>query len=186
MTDLTARLDALEAEVQALRDREAIRQAIYAYARGVDRADMDLLDAAFHDDATDDHGNFSGTKADALAALKRSGENPAVTASMHHIGNILIDLRGDTADVESYFVAWQRREEDGKTWTRTRAGRYLDRFERRDGTWRVASRRVIDDWSRLDAVIQTAREVGDRNTHGRRSQTDASYEVPGFAGALKR
>ena len=102
-----------------------------------------------------------------------------------NLGNILIDLAGDVANVETYFLAVQRREEDGKTFTRTRAGRYLDRFEKRDGVWRVANRRVIDDWSRLDEVVQAAREVGPDNTHGTRDRTDASYEVEGFMDRYK-
>ncbi|MBF9032669.1 nuclear transport factor 2 family protein [Rhodobacterales bacterium HKCCE2091] len=168
-------MEALTEEVRYLRDCEDIRQAMYAYARGVDRADLDLIGPSFHDDAEDDHGNFRGDKAAVMSALKRSGENPAVTGSMHHLGNMLIDLRGDVADVETYFVAYQRREEDGRIYTRARAGRYLDRFEKRDGRWRVKSRRVVDDWSRLDEVVETAREVGADNTHGARDRTDASY-----------
>ena len=179
--DTDRRLATLEAELRRLSDHEAIRQAMYAYARGVDRADLSLIAAAFHDDAQDDHGNFRGGKAEVLAALKRSGENPSVTASQHHLGNILIDLTGDEARVETYFVAWQRREEGGRTFTRTRAGRDLDLFTRRDGHWRVQTRRVIDDWSRLDEVVATAREVGPDNTHGRRDGADASFEMPGFA-----
>ena len=181
IAELAAKVEAMGAELAYLRDCEEIRQAMYAYCRGVDRADMDLLDAAFHEDAIDDHGNFSGTKEDAMAALRKSGKNPEVKASMHHLGNVLIDLRGDVADVESYFVAYQRREMDGKTYTRSRAGRYLDRFVKRDGRWRVLSRKVVDDWSRLDEVVETAREVGPKNTICTRDRNDASYAMEGFA-----
>lgn len=184
--DLEKQVKALSEEVQRLRDCEDIRQAMYAYARGVDRGDRDLLEPAFHDDAEDDHGNFRGDKAAALAALKRSAENKATTASFHHLGNILIDLRGDEADVESYFLATQRKEEDGKTYTRTRAGRYLDHFVKRDDVWRVLKRRVIDDWSRLDEVVQTAHEVGPENNHGTRDRTDPSYTVEGFLDRRKK
>lgn len=175
----------MRAELAELRNHEAIRQALYAYARGIDRADQDLLKPAFHDDAYDDHGNFRGSKADALAAFKRSGQNPDVKASMHHLGNILIDLQGDFAHVETYFLAYQQREEGEKIYTRCRAGRYLDRFEKRDGRWRVLERRVVDDWSRLDEVVQTAREVGPENTICTRDRSDASYRMEGFAARHK-
>lgn len=181
LEQLEQRLDALSEDLERLRDHEEIRQAMYAYARGVDRADLALIGPAFHDDAEDDHGNFRGDKAAVLTALKRSGDNPDVTASMHHLGNILIDLRGNVADVETYFVAYQRREEGGKTYTRIRAGRYLDHMEKRDGRWRVLKRKVIDDWSRFDEVVATAREVGADNTHGQRGREDASYAVEGLA-----
>lgn len=173
-------MTALEAEVQRLRDHEEIRQAIYTYARGVDRGDQALLEPCFHDEAIDDHGNFSGSKSDALAALAKSAANPATTASVHHIGNILIDLRDDEAFVETYFMASQRKEIEGKTFTRMRVGRYLDRFVRDRGCWQVIHRQVVDDWSRLDEVIQTAHEVGPENHHATRDRSDLSYSVPGF------
>ncbi|WP_417207927.1 nuclear transport factor 2 family protein [Antarctobacter sp.] len=181
IAELQRRIEALDREVTRQRDCEEIRQAMYAYARGVDRADAALFEAAFHDDAYDDHGNFRGDKAQTVATLRRSGQNPEVKASMHHIGNILIDLEGNFANVESYFVAYQRREVGDRTYTRSRAGRYLDRFEKRDGRWRVLRRRVVDDWSRLDEVGQTAREVGPENTLCTRDRHDASYEMEGFA-----
>lgn len=183
---LERRLDAFDEELGQLRDCEEIRQAMYAYARGVDRGDQELLAPAFHDDAYDDHGNFRGNKADALAALGRSAQNKDVKASMHHLGNILIDLEGDFANVETYFVAYHRRVIDGKTYTRSRAGRYLDRFEKRDGRWRVLNRRVVDDWSRLDQVVQTALEVGPDNTICTRDRNDPSYKMEGFADRHKR
>lgn len=177
---LLAQISALAADVQRLKDHEAIRQAMYTYARGVDRADQTLLEPCFHDDAVDDHGNFSGSKADALSALAKSAKNPQTTASFHHLGNILIDLRGDEAFAESYFMASQRKEMDGKTFTRMRVGRYLDRFVRQDGQWQVIHRRVVDDWSRLDEVVETAREVGPDNHHATRDRNDLSYSMDGF------
>ena len=185
MDELKAQLAALAAEVTRLRDHEDIRQAMYAYARGVDRGDADLLEPAFHDACEDDHGNFRGDKATALAALAKSALNPAVTGSVHHLGNILIDYHGDSADVETYFMASQRREEGGKLWTRMRVGRYLDHFVKENGRWSVLRRQVIDDWSRLDEVVQVAREVGPDNNHGTRDRNDPSYAIPGFVADRK-
>lgn len=184
-TSVENQVAALAEELRRLRDHEEIRQAMYAYARGIDRGDQSLLQPSFHDDAEDDHGNFKGDKAAALAAFKKSAANKQTTASFHHLGNVLIDLKGDVADVETYFVAVQRRELDGKTYTRTRAGRYLDRFERRDGVWRVARRKVIDDWNRLDEVVQVAAEIGPDNHLGTRDLTDPSYAVEGFMDRYK-
>lgn len=183
--DLHEQLKALAEEVRYLRDHEEIRQAMYAYARGVDRGDQELLAKAFHEDAYDDHGNFKGDKATTLASLKRSAQVKETTASFHHLGNILIDHKGDEADVETYFMASQRREESGKTHIRMRCGRYLDHFVKRDGMWRVLNRRVVDDWSRLDEAVATAREVGPDNNHGRRDRRDPSYAVAGFLDSRK-
>jgi 3-phenylpropionate/cinnamic acid dioxygenase small subunit len=179
--DLNNQIKALAEEVRILRDHEEIRQAMYAYARGVDRGDQDLLNACFHDQADDDHGNFKGDKATALAALEKSAKNKATLASVHHLGNILIDLKGEEADVETYFMASQtKREEDGRTFTRMRVGRYLDHFVKEDGVWQVIKRKVIDDWSRLDEVVSTAREIGPDNNIGTRDRTDPSYDLENF------
>lgn len=176
-------ISSIEQTVARLAAHEEIRQAMYAYARGVDRLDEALITGAYHDDAWDDHGNFRGDRTTAVGVIMHRGATGATIASMHQIGNVLIDLHDDdeSADVETYFVAYQLRNVDGRTFTRMRAGRYLDRFERRDGRWRIAKRHVVDDWSRLDEVVASAPEVGADNTLGVRTREDASYALAGFA-----
>lgn len=187
MTDAPESLDVLSARLQHLMDHEEIRQAMYAYARGVDRLDPALIVAAYHDDAFDHHGGWTATGGAGVAEkIVGRGRVGDVTASMHHIGNILIDLKGDAADVEAYFIAYHRLERDGKTFTRARAGRYLDRFERRDGRWRIARRRVVDDWSRLDEVVATAKEIGPGCLLGTRDFDDPSHDIEHFLDGRKR
>ena len=48
-------------EICELWDREAIRDCLHRYARGVDRFDRELILSAFHPDALDEHGKFVGT-----------------------------------------------------------------------------------------------------------------------------
>ena len=77
-----------------LADREAIRDCLYRYSRGVDRCDEEVLRSAYWEDAFDDHVLFSGTRepfiAWVLPALR------AMEQSMHMIGNILIRLHGES------------------------------------------------------------------------------------------
>ncbi|MTB88965.1 nuclear transport factor 2 family protein [Aeromicrobium senzhongii] len=152
---------------------------MYSYARGTDRCDPDLIADAYHEDAWDDHGNFRGGRDVVVDTIV--GRGAAARASMHHLGNVLIELLGDTAHVETYFMACQDLEIDGARFTRMRAGRYLDRFERRDGRWRVAHRTVVDDWSRLDEVVATAPSVTDECHRGTRDRTDPSYGLSDFS-----
>jgi len=144
-----------DALLQQLLDREAIREVMTRYCRGVDRRDDDLIRAAYHPDAFDDHGNFTGSREAVVTKVR----NSTVTASMHHIGNVDIELDGDVAWVETYFVAYASHEIDGRTYDSARGGRYLDRFERRDGRWAVARRKVADDWAHMDEVVRRP-EVG--------------------------
>ena len=52
-----------EAELAAVRDelaRAEIRDAMFRYCRGVDRADRALIRSAYHPDAHDKHGKYDG------------------------------------------------------------------------------------------------------------------------------
>lgn len=173
---------ALVAAVRELLDKEEIRQVMYAYARGTDRCQPDLIRDAYHSDAWDDHGNFAGGREHVVETIVGRGATAPV--SMHHLGNVLIELQGDGANVETYFMACQVLEREGRTYTRIRAGRYLDRFERREGRWRVARRRVVDDWSRLDEVVATAPSVTDECHHSTRGADDPSFELSDFTRVL--
>ena len=125
----------LERRVNELEDREAIRQTIYTYARGTDRCHRELIESAYHHDAWDDHGSFSGDRSTVVDTISANGSG--AINSQHLIGNMLIELHGDMARVETYFQACQTRTLDGRDFTRIRAGRYLDRFEKREGRWRI-------------------------------------------------
>ena len=139
--------DGLMRRLAEMADRMEIHQTLMRYCRGVDRADEDLINSAFHPGAIDDHGTPRPATELAYGVARTSHSQ-----LMHFTGNVLIELEGDTAYVESYFMSISPTDVDGKTHTRFRAGRYLDRFERRDGAWKIAHRMVVDEWARLDEV----------------------------------
>src|SRR5436190_1393604 len=112
-------------------DREAIRDCLYRYARGVDRCDEEMLRSAYWEDAVDDHLEFSGTREEFLAYALPGLRS--MDQRQHIIANILIRIDGARADVESYFYGYQRlRPDGGDPRDFIGAGRYLDQFERRD------------------------------------------------------
>lgn len=126
-------------------DREMIRDCLYRYCRGIDRVDETLLRSACWPGGIDNHGAYNGTTDGfidwAMHAL------PGIERGIHQLHNILIELRGDEAAVESYFSALQRQPgSDGGLVELYMAGRYVDRFEKRRGEWRVADRVVVFDW----------------------------------------
>ncbi len=68
-----------------------------------------------------------------------------------------------------------RLDDAGERWLDLFACRYLDRFERRAGTWAIVRRVVVHDW---DAVLPLAGDFGDMVktfTAGRRDRDDESY-----------
>ena len=134
---------------EELSARAQIHDVLLRYCRGLDRVDMSLVRGAFHKDAYIHFpkslhvGGVEGFF-EFLAA-----EMPRFTRTMHFLGNSLIEFDGPaTAHVETYLNADHQGSERHhwkgdyvKLW-----GRYVDRFELRDGVWLIAERRLMVDW----------------------------------------
>jgi hypothetical protein len=165
--------------LQSLLDREAIRESVFRYCRGIDRVDEDALRASYWPDATDFHGAYRGSATGfidaALPKLRQSGR------MIHHVGNLSIELRGRRAAVETYFLAWQRdRRTDGAEEETFLAGRYVDRFDKRGDEWRVAARVVVYDWVQPMGAAPAASEAerfGPRAPIGARKPDDPWYAL---------
>jgi hypothetical protein len=135
--------DTMARDVRYLRDRQEILDCINLYGRGLDRLDADLLRNAFHHDAIDNHGPFTGT-VDEFVPFAIDCE--AAFAQTHHgVSSHNCEIDGDIAHAESYvhfFVLMRDRPVVGAG-----GGRYIDRLERRNGTWAIVVRRLIMDWT---------------------------------------
>ena len=132
---------------EELVDREAIRDCLWRYCRGIDRCDTDLLHSAFWPDALDSHA-VPGKPP--LNAYKWIGKVipllDAMHRTVHQVTNVLIRIDGNRADCESHFWAVHQEERGGRTEDVHAAGRYLDKMELRDDQWRIAHRHVLIDW----------------------------------------
>jgi ketosteroid isomerase-like protein len=167
----------IDAQVQELLDKQAIREALDRYARGVDRLDAALIASAYHDDAVDDRGPMGTWHGGAEAAerlIASMGTSMAMTT--HHLTNVIIALDGDTAGVETYTWGVHAPLAGGEPRRMLTSGRYLDRFERRDGEWRIAHRRNISDMVRMVSLDD---EIDLGPAQSRRDRTDPSYDLPG-------
>ena len=133
-------------QIQELLDREAIRDCMYRYCRGIDRGDEQALRSAYWPDATDRHGRYSGPVEGFFELVSRGRKSGP--RNVHAVSNILIEFVGENvAIVESYFNALQRTQTEGAPAVQVLlAGRYCDRFEKRNAEWRVAERVVVYDW----------------------------------------
>ena len=145
---LEARLAALEAEVGALRDKDAIKEVIHRYCRAADRCDLDAFKACYWPDGRDDHLFYGGNAWDfcdyVIPVLRK------IEASVHAITNTIIELKGARAFCESQWsVVHRLRKPDGSFLDYWHNGRYLDIFEKRDGEWRILERTIVSDMDRL-------------------------------------
>ena len=149
-----------DAEVQLLVDKQAIHEVVLRYCRGVDRLDLALVRSCYHADGVDHHTGFTGSADDYVAwidvGLRR------FSGTMHLIGNHLSDVQGGTAYAETYGTAhhWGEPLAD-PTLNFTSAFRYVDRFERRDGQWRIAERFAVREWTRAIPADQVRVKEGE-------------------------
>jgi hypothetical protein len=142
MPELT---DAEYQSFQQLLAKDAIRDVIMRYSRAIDRVDGDLLRTVYWPDGWDSHSIFDGP-IDEFVPWVTDTLNGMI-ATQHLVGNISIDLDGDHAYTEVYFMAHHKvAGEDGAERDAIAAGRYLDHFERRQDEWRIKHRRAIFDW----------------------------------------
>ncbi|MFJ2755179.1 nuclear transport factor 2 family protein [Nocardioides sp. NPDC087217] len=142
--------------VQRLQDRIAIRELVDTYARGADRRDARLEASVFADD-----GRvilFNGDPAhteplDEIQGRDRLAETFAslimqYDATTYLNGQSTVSFVGDDeADGETYCIAFHLLSNQGETSLVTMSIRYLDRFVRTSGGWRIATRRIVFDWT---------------------------------------
>lgn len=160
-----------DATLQELVDREAIRDCLYRYCRGIDRADVAMLRSSYWPDAHDRHGAYVGPAEGFIRMAQdvfKSGPR-----NIHQVSNILIEFGSSTeAVVESYFTARQRGpDRDGIVRQVLLCGRYCDRFEKRGVEWRVADRTVVYDW----VEEQTPPEKGEAERFGLRQPIGGAF-----------
>ncbi|MET7769299.1 nuclear transport factor 2 family protein [Nocardia sp. NPDC005366] len=137
-------------ELRALLDKASIREQIVRLARGEDRRDAAAIAASFWPDASTDFGIFAGSFDDYLNWVVPG--SPAVILTQHLLGQTLIELNGEIGLAETYVDAYHRVDMGADERDIALGGRYLDRFERRDGRWRIAKRTMLYDWVREGGV----------------------------------
>lgn len=119
--------------------RAAIANTLALHSRGVDRADANLLGAAYHPEATVDYGFFAGPAATLVDILANAQKGSLPT--LHRTSNCWIKVDGDAATSESYVIAYV----EEPALQRFVYGRYLDTHACRDGEWRLTHRTYVLD-----------------------------------------
>lgn len=165
-----------QSRLDAWLDKLDVAEVVQMLARGIDRCDASLVERCFWPDATDDHGMFKGTATEFTAWVMPVLE--AMERTQHFLGQIIVEVSGDRAFSEAYFVAYHRIHPDGQPHDMMAAGRYLDRFEKRDGAWRISHRHAVYDWTTTQAATDQAWLQPPMSAvleRGRRGRDDHSY-----------
>ncbi len=159
---------------QDVSDQLALRDLLMRYCRGIDRRDFALVRSLYHDDAIDNHGTMFTGGPDAFVAWL-----PQVMAqweaTRHVISNSLFVVDGDRAEGEHYVEAWHRTPgPDAHDYIVH--GRYLDRYEKREGVWKFSYRSLVFDHGAIRAVDSEAQaRLGGDAPHGRADRQDPSW-----------
>lgn len=169
-------------------DQMAIREVLVRYCRGIDRGIKPLVNSVYHPDSTDDHGTYNGPGQEfADVVVDRMDQTGII--GQHNVTNVLIELDGDTARGESYFITYnpEADEKTGEGGLMLVLGRYLDVFEKRLGAWKILSRQVVIDyaqgpasggpWPRLHHFRQGGRREKDPSHAFFKSAADADVET---------
>lgn len=124
-------------------DIAAIETRIEAVAVLVDLNAYDRLETLFADELVVDYSSLFGGEAETLAAselmARWAGLVPGFDRTRHAISDIEVELHGDWANATAAVTGthWL----DGETWTVS--GRYVYRFNRIDGDWRVTEMTLL-------------------------------------------
>jgi hypothetical protein len=158
-------------------DRAEILDCLTRYARGMDRLDRELARSAYHAGAVDDHVGFVGEVDDFLdwAFAYHGGQ----VRHQHYLSNCSVELDGDVAHAETYYT-FIGTEHDPSAPLTVFGGRYVDRFERREGKWGIAVRLCLVEWAADPKSLLPADAAEMLAATGvmARDSTDSSYERP--------
>ena len=136
-----------DAQILELLDKQAITEVLTRYFRSVDRGDVETLRSCYLPGATEDHGGlWEGPAEQYVDSIAASATHPKSLTS-HVLSNVLIELHGDVADVESYATTFARVKSDGQRFDCFVGARIVDRMERREGRWGIAHRQLLWEWN---------------------------------------
>lgn len=162
---LEAQLSEFETAFRQVADYRNIRDNELQYTRGLDRHDEALITTVFWPDAQVSYGTLVGM--DGFAKWANEGHEDSA-AHQHHVTTLTLDIDGDTAHEEGYiFFSSDMKRDPGfdtvgnptpgrvvaGSFATFGTGRYVNRYERRDGEWRMIIHEYVHDISLpLEAV----------------------------------
>ena len=125
----------------------------------------------------DDHGAFGGGR-DAFIDWAFGYHTEHQLSHHHMVFNPTIDLAGDTAHAEVYWLFFGENKVKPDTLA---VGRYLDRLERRNGRWAIAARvcitESVNEISPAE-LPEAYRNMLMSNGPSRCDRSDRSYDRP--------
>jgi hypothetical protein len=133
--------------VQELADRLDIAEVLARYCDALDQRRWELLTAVFTPDASADYGSVgSPAGVEAITEAIRSTIDD-LDATQHLVGNIQVQVHGDTATAQCYLISQHVRIGESGGSEYLLGGRYVDELARTPDGWRITFRRLHRMWA---------------------------------------
>ncbi|MGE0665357.1 MAG: nuclear transport factor 2 family protein [Sphingomonadales bacterium] len=144
-------------DLQALKDREDLRDAVNRFAVAVDTIDMALYRAAFAEECEYDLSAFNGQPPVTVKAADwAAGIEPFLRgfdATQHLLSNYVFDIMGDRATVSVRVRAEHLLVNDQGDDTVTLGGHYDFGLARTADGWRIDRFKLTADWHRGNQAL---------------------------------
>jgi hypothetical protein len=137
--------------VEELLIKQVLQELVVDYSRAVDTCDEAALCALFHQDGVIDSGMLRA-EPEQFAQFYVKWVRRKASVTFHAVTNVRFRVSGREATGECYVLAVSRVRADAAEAHATTeaterdvltAGRYLDRFQERDGTWKFLERQFV-------------------------------------------
>lgn len=145
--------------VQELADRLDIAEVLARYCDALDQRRWEMLTTVFSPSASADYGSVgSPAGVEAITeAIRRTIDD--LDATQHLIGNLQVQVHGDTATAQCYLISQHVRAGQPGGEEYLLGGRYVDDLVRTPDGWRITFRRLHRMWAagNRDVVQRVAR-----------------------------
>jgi hypothetical protein len=170
--------------VQDMADEFALSKLVHSYCRAVDRGDFATLGKLYHDDAVDAHGTISSGGVDSFLGTLRASR-PHIRAMQHNVTTANFAIDGDIAEGEIYTIAMHTFGAGDRDVDVVIGGRYLDKYEKRDGAWKIAERTIVTDWATVNdpSTLDLSHPITAGTLKGSLGDDDPSHQFFTLLGA---
>ncbi len=143
-----------DAGSNAMADEWALYKLAMLYSRAMDQNVPEIIDSIFTEDAVIETPSFTLRGRAEIRAMPPMIKQKYVSTT-HAVHNQTVTISGDIAEGETGCLAHMMSQGPrGGEMLIVEGVRYLDKWVRRDGSWRFASRRIVIDFSE----VRTARK----------------------------
>jgi hypothetical protein len=170
-------MEPTDSALQEMIDEFQLRKLVHAYCRAVDRGDAAKLQSLYHHDAVDAHGGFSAGTADEFLQ-QLAAARPYIRTMQHNITTVNFAIDGHTAEGEICTIAVHTLAGKGRDIDLVVGGRYLDKYEKRVGTWKISERTIVTDWARVTdpSSMDMNHPITKDTLKGTLDENDPSYQ----------